>query len=131
MFVILLVVIVMITQTFVAARALSLNAKRLTEAVCLAEDIAEVSKGAKNIDEETELIEQMDQTRSATAEGGVIKAKMVFDGDSASEDEYRIKVVINSDALLYGTYVTEEISVYFGDDTDPIYVLNTGGAHEP
>ena len=42
LFVILLFVVVVITKTFVASRQQSLEARHLTESVCLAEEVAEL-----------------------------------------------------------------------------------------
>ena len=126
MFVLLLFVIVMITKTFVSARAVSLSARHLTEAVCLAEDIAEVSRSASDQDEEISLFEQMDQTKSVKSSGNVIEIEMDFAPGNAGRDDYTVIITRNDDASPDGDYVTEEISVYFADDSEPVYTLKAG-----
>ena len=61
LFMILLFVIVVITQTFMKSRSQSLYARHLTEAVTLAEEVAEVSASAEDLSEAADRLGAMEQ----------------------------------------------------------------------
>ena len=63
LFVILLFVIVVITKTFMASRNQSLHARYLTEAVCIAEEIAEVTEGSSDLAGAASLIRSLEEVQ--------------------------------------------------------------------
>ncbi len=125
LFILLLFVIVMITKTCVAARSKSLDARHLTEAVCLARDAAEVSLSAKDRTEAEERLREMDAVRemNVTAEGVEL---IMASGRGGSSDVYRLVLTWQEEPSGNGNYTTGGISVYYGNDADPVYTLETG-----
>lgn len=126
LFVILLLLITVITKTFMASRSQSLRAKHLSEAVVLAEEAAEVSNAAKDIDEAVQLFDGLDQVRSVNEEGGTIELQMDFTSDDGSVDDYRVVIDIEEEKDDFSVYSAKTIDVYYGNVTDPVYTLTTG-----
>lgn len=133
LFVLLLFVIVVITKTFMASRSQSLYAKHLTEAVCLAEDVAEVRFAAADKAEALALLAAMEQTQSIEDDGQIIWLTMDFADAGGGTDRYRIGMDWNEEPSAQGTYFEGEIRVYYQDiaaavseKAAPIYTLSTG-----
>ena len=135
LFVILLFAIVVITKTFMTARAKSEYARHLTEAVCLAEDVAEVSMTAADRSQALAAFEKMEQTKSVSnSDAGVFLIEMDFVSADGKTDSYRVEVTWNDEASHGGSYAAETIEVYSPEtgnteQTGPLYTLNTGSWH--
>ena len=127
LFILLILVITVITQVFVMSRSHSLEAKRLTEAVILAEDIAEISSTEKDVDALAGKIGKFDKfsiidTSADTAAGkngakdGVILLDYVFgDGNGYT---YRVRIDRKSETSDKGVYAEDTISVYSAGEID-------------
>ncbi|MBR2189257.1 MAG: hypothetical protein IJ860_07620 [Eubacterium sp.] len=122
LFIILLFVIVVITQTFMKSRSQSLYARHLTEAVSLAESVAEVSMAASGRDEAVSMLGEMEQVQSVSDAGEIIGLEMKFAPEGGRTDHYRAEIRRTEE----DAFVTEEILVFFADETEPIYSLETG-----
>ena len=124
LFILLLLVIVVITQTFMNARSRSLYAKHLTEAVCLAEEVAEVSMSAAGKEKAFSLFQELEQVKSAEMKDGQIELGMDFAGETL--DSYQVILIMDEEDTEQGTYVSGEIRVFFGEAEEPLYTLTTG-----
>ncbi|MBR0398473.1 MAG: hypothetical protein IJI10_09425 [Eubacterium sp.] len=141
LFMILLFVIVVITQTFMKSRSQSLYARHLTEAVTLAEEVAEVSASAEDLTEAAERFGAMEQvlevqetqgeSGETSASGSGLVMAMEFAAENGTRDEYRVELdwveeKDRADAAAGGRFVTKQIRVYFADEQEPIYTLDAG-----
>lgn len=105
LFGIMLLVIVVITETFVMTRSRSLEAQHLTEAVIAAENTMEVVM-AKGISEEAE--------------------EVTFSGEGESGEVYRVTTVRNDEEERTGRFSEYEVKVFLKGEEEPIYTLSSG-----
>ena len=124
LFVSLLFVIVVITKSFMASRGQSLAAKYLTEAVCLAEDVAEVTSSASGRDEAVAWLRELERVRSLKDTAERTEMEMQF----AQDDRTGYHVVLDweTEPSAYGVFTAETISVYHGGGAEPLYTMRTG-----
>ena len=124
LFVILLFVVVTVTRVFVASRRQSLAAKHLTEAVCLAENVAESAASAQNTGEYAEIFRTLDGVTDVeeNADGITLTMKP----DAGGGDTYRAHIRADEEDGSAGTYVGSTIELYYENETEPVYTLNTG-----
>ena len=146
LFMILIFVIVVITQTFMKSRGQSLYARHLTEAVTLAEEVAEVSAPAENLSEAADRLAAMEQVQEVQTGNGVndspanagagggengtagmteatIDLVMEFTEENGVPDRYRLELDWQEEETRF---VTKQIRVYFAEEKEPIYTLDTG-----
>ena len=132
MFVIMLMLIVVITRIFVTTRGESLRAKHLTEAVCLAEEVAETSfsEDADTIEGAAELLEMLSNVQEVTRDGDTIKIRMTMAEEELSEetskDSYDVTLTLADEAGTTGNFVTGQIDVSLAGSDETIYSLDTG-----
>ena len=126
LFSILLFVIVVITRTLVLSRSRSLYAKHLTEAVTLAESSAEVIAAAGSQAEAERLFGGLSQVTEVRPSDGRIELLMDFDGVSGGADQYRAVILLAEERQTAGTYLAESIEVFYAEENDPLYTLETG-----
>ena len=124
LFVLMVMLTVVITGTFMSARAQSLYAKHLTEAVGLASDVAEVGMAAAGREEAFSLFEKMEQTVSADPAAGTLE--MDFTDKSGKADRYTVQISWSEDASDAGTFSESDIMVYYGGEAEPLYTLHAG-----
>ena len=145
LFVILLFVIVTITRTFMASRSQSLYAKHLTEAVCIAEEVAEITAAAPDQESAVSFLKELDEVHSVTENdtGFSVEMDALSDGKA---DRYTVSVLCSEEKTAgepsaestgsfsgesggqdkTGVFVTEKIEVFFETEAEPIYTLDTG-----
>ena len=126
MFAILLLVIVVITQTLMLTRNQSLKAKHLTEAVIAAENTAEACAGAEDADEAAELLTSMESTDKVKADGNDIDLTISYEGQDRTGDAYNVHVVLNDEETESGNYRKSTIKVSLADSGEELYTLTTG-----
>ena len=126
LFVLLLIVIVTVTRVFVTARGQSLTARRLTGAVCLAENIAEAAHSAPDAESVPEILHGLDGVRDLqeTEDGILLTIRQT--GAKASTDVYRARLTLTEEPGEAGTLLSGTVEMYFGDDAEPLYTLETG-----
>lgn len=125
-FVILLFVIIVLTKTFVASRNQSLYARHLTESVYVAEEVAEISMAAPDMQQAANILEGIEQISDVSLEDEQIELWMDFDGGDTKRDRYRVLLTWDEDATQNGTYTAGQVQVFFEDEQEPIYTLDTG-----
>ena len=137
LFILLILVITVITQVFVMSRSHSLEAKRLTEAVILAEDIAEISSTEKDVDALAGKIGKFDKfsiidtTAAAAGKNGASDGAILLDyvfGDGNGYT-YRVRIDRKAETSDKGVYAEDTISVYSAGEIDaaePVYTLTAG-----
>ena len=140
LFVILLFVIVTITRTFMTSRSQSLHARILTEAVILAEDIAEITKGTDSRESAAGMIGKMEEVQEISGweernsgeeetitgkEGNALAVKLLFTGEKG-KDPFRAEITREEEETAAGQFITEHISLYYDAETEPLYELDTG-----
>ena len=126
LFIILLVVIVTITMLTMKTRDQSISAGRLTGAVILAENTAEMTSEAAGIKESAAMIGKMDDTQKPVVKGNVIRARAQSGAGGQSEGEYIIKVTVSEKKGVTGKYISRKIEIYSAEDNEKIYDLDTG-----
>ena len=139
LFVILLFVIVVITQTFMKSRGQSLYARHLTEAVTLAEEVAEVSASAADLTDAADRFDAMEQVQEISSLSGEgLDLVMDFAAENGVHDRYRVELDWLEEKAADGSagasagsrFVTKQIRVYFAEETVPIYTLDSGDFKE-
>lgn len=126
LFVILLFVVIVITKTFVTSRNQSLYARHLTESVYLAEEVAEISMASEDLEETAEVLKELSQTEEVTTEADWLEVSMDFDEKDGKRDNYRVILTWEEEPGTAGTYRSGDILVFFEDEAEPIYILQTG-----
>ena len=127
LFVILLFVIVVITKTFMASRNQSLHARYLTEAVCIAEEIAEVTEGSADLAGAASLIRSLEEVQDTEETGGqTLGIAMLFKAEDGKQDAFDVDLTWEEELSGEGTLVRENIAVFSKDAADPVYVLEAG-----
>lgn len=129
LFVILLFVVIVITKTFVTSRNQSLYARHLTESVYIAEEVAEISMASEDMQQVANVLESLEQSGDVTVSERQIEMQMDFDSEDEKRDVYRVLLTWDEDASLNGAFTTGLIQVFFEDETEPIYTLDTGSYH--
>lgn len=130
LFILLILVIVMITRVFVMSRAGTLEARRLNQAVMIAQSTAEAASSDRDLADVTGRMSELDNVQSAEYGDMDESLNIVFDTDG-KPDGRDFFVVLNrsSDERESGDYVTDSIEVYYcvpGQQEGLIYELDTG-----
>lgn len=124
LFALMLLVTVVLTRAFVSSRMQSLYARHKTEAVIVAERVAEVSMSADDLEEALKLISDMEEVSdiNESVDGATFVSRISEDG----KDTYSVRLKWESESGRSGALNIQEISIYFGEDSEPIYVLESG-----
>lgn len=126
LFVILLFVIIVITKTFVTSRNQSLYARHLTESVYIAEEVAEISMASTDMEQAATLLEGLEQASDVQTQGEQIELWMDFDAEETKRDHYRVLLTWEEEPSQNGTFTASQIQVFFEEEEEPIYTLDTG-----
>ena len=118
MLVILVFVIVVLVSAFVASNSMSRSAADLTEAVSIAESMAEMSDTCGTDDEFLGLLESAYLVKGYEYREGTVKAD--YDG------RYTVEIQRSEREGLSGKMVLTAVSVYPEGGDTPIYSLDTG-----
>ena len=121
--VIFVTVVLVLTQIFGVSRSESRTARRLTNAVTLAENAAEAVSASK--DQET-LVQLLNTDNNAwyDEEEGVLA---YYDADlrPSAEGPYLVQVGWEPQQTGAGALVNSQISVWYVHEREPLYVLET------
>lgn len=159
LFILLIVVITVISSVFVMSRANSLQAKRLTEAVILAESTAEIASAAPDNDKLLTMISDMENSfghaavskESNESDGTTVFTMASIEGSSSDKPEYIVKVTrdypdgTDSDRADKGRFARDVIDIYEAGKIapehlgeldgsklgEPLYTLTAGAYHKP
>jgi hypothetical protein len=129
LFILLIMVIVMITQVFVMSRSRTLEARRLNQAVMIAQSTAETASSERDPSLLAQKMQNMSNVESAEINTDN-SLYIVFDtnGKSGGKD-FCVSLHRSEDARDSGAYVTDQIEVYYcaaGELEDKVYELSTG-----
>ena len=138
LFILLIMVITVVTQVFVMSRSHSLEARQLTDAVILAEDVAEISSTGSGIDEITDRFMDLGLTAEVRSQfDGSQNWLVAFDADAFLVVIERS--VTTSGNAGAGVYAEDIINIYEPDaadamlvskenpvKTEPVYTLVSG-----
>ncbi len=125
LFALMLLVTVVLTGAFVSSRSQSLYARHKTEAVILAQRAAEISMAAEDRDEAFELLLQADGVELVQRS----ESQLIYTASVSGEDGdagYTVTVEWESSDGNAGSLNTQRISVCYGEEKEPIYVLGSG-----
>ena len=119
-------VTLILSQVFVKSKAMSDGAKELTNAVCIAENIAEVSKGCRTADELSERMRAL-QWKGADQTGttDTLKGALFFDEDMAPASEGCYSASFDFTVSEDGQ-TTMKITVFRRADNEAVYSLTAG-----
>lgn len=123
-----IVVILILTQVFALSRGQSARARTLTDSVCLAENAAELMAGAESEESFLTLLEKAGNVQ-VLEEGGRKRFQARYDGDMnpAAQGEFLVDIEwIPETDNGTGQLVKGVITVYWGEDSEPVYTLETG-----
>ncbi|MBR2562557.1 MAG: hypothetical protein IKE31_10495 [Eubacterium sp.] len=127
LFVILLFVIVVITKTFMTSRSQSLHARHLTEAVCIAEEIAEVTEGATGLQEASSLLGSLEEVQDIqSVDEEELALSVLFAAEDGKQDVFDADLTWEEETAETGVFVMEHIAVFYKDASEPLYTLETG-----
>ena len=131
LFVILIFVIVTITKTFMTSRSQSLYARHLTEAVTLAENMAEVTRGMPDQESAAARLSEMEEVQeAAVVDDETLRITLVFTGENGRQDPFEAKLSREEEKTDAGSFITENITLFYDSGTDPVYELETGWYQE-
>lgn len=122
-----IVIILVLTKVFALSRQQSAKARTLTNAVCLAENAAEMWAAAT--DEETFFsMFGRDGNVCTLEENGhrIYQARYDDDMAPAAEGSFLVHVEWIPEGGESGDFVTGRITVYWSGNQEPIYTLETG-----
>ena len=130
LFILLILVIVMITRVFVMSRAGTLEARRLNQAVMIAQSTAEAASSESDLEALAGRMNEMDNVQEAVCDAAGGSVAITFDTDG-KPDGRDFCVVLNrsSEDRAGGAFVTDHIEVYYcepGQLEGKIYDLDTG-----
>ena len=129
LFVLLLFIITAVTKIFMQTRSQSLRARRLTEAVCVAEEVAEVTAAAGGKTQAAGMLDGLEQTSDVRELPEGIELDMLF--DEKEGDLFHVTLQWTETAGGgAGRFADETILVFFGNSEEPIYRLETGNYYE-
>ena len=130
LFILLILVIVMITQVFVMSRTRTIEARRLTQAVMMAQSTAEAASSEYDLSLLADRIKAMDNVQSAEANAAGDGLDIVFDTDGKPlGKDFCVTLHRSEEKRDAGAYVTDDIEVYYcvpGQPGDSIYDLTAG-----
>ena len=123
LFVLMLLITTVLVRAFVTARDRSLYAKERTEAVILAEQVAEISMSSGGRDEAFRLIAGMDGVEGFESSGN----EAGFSACLGSGTPFRLRVVWTEENGSSGTMASQLISVFRQEGEEvPVYELKSG-----
>ena len=129
LFILLIMVIVMITQVFVMSRTRTLEARRLNQAVMIAQSTAETASSERDPALLAAKMQGMSNVESAESNTDN-SIYIVFDTDGKSGGkDFCVSLHRSEDSRDSGDYVTDQIEVYYckpGESEDLVYELRTG-----
>ena len=119
-------VTLILSQVFVKSKAMSDRAKELTNAVCIAENVAEVSKGCRTAEELENRIKDLQWAGTdQTGTSDTLKGTLFFDEDTAPSADGYYGVSYDFAAAEDGQTMTK-ITVFRHTDEEVIYSLTSG-----
>lgn len=121
MLAILILVIVVITETFVMTRGKSIRAKQLTDAVIAAQSTAEVIESSKDTEDAVRLLSGMENASDVEADAGEVRLSVKY-----ANKTYPVSISIKEDEGKTGTYKASEIEVMEPGTDEVLYTLKTG-----
>jgi len=121
--VIFVTVVLVLTQIFGVSRNESRSARKLTNAVTLAENAAEAVSASKDPEALVQLLNTDNNARYDEEEGVLV----YYDADlkPAADGVYLVQVGWEPQQTGSGTLVNSPISVWYGQEREPLYVLET------
>ena len=124
LFIIMLMVITVLTGIFVSSRNQSVYARRKTEAVIVAERVAEIAAASEDLESAAEIISRMEGVSELEISGH----QAGFLSSISGEDGDVFRVSLTWDGTSEGSAALNEIdiSVCCEDETEPIYTLSAG-----
>ena len=129
LFAILLMVITVITVTFVTTRNKSTYARDLTEAVCAAEQVTEISMSSYDEDELSELLERADSIDIVTVANSAGRQEYILEVGMSEEGGGRLYTVVLTREEEKGTggkYIDSHTDVSLKGSDSVLYSLDSG-----
>lgn len=121
-----LFIAVVLVSMFVLSKGRSDYAQNMTEAVKLAESIAELNYGTDDEAEFVALLQNMDNVVSVVQTDHEIMLQMYGNNNKQDQDTYLIIINRSRQEADYGKLIYDDIEVFAQDAAEPIYSLQTG-----
>lgn len=126
--VVFMTIIMLLTNVFGAGRSQSVEAKRLTNAVCLAENAAEAVSASDSFDVLQALLDEADNTELVEGSPApTVDARYDEKMQPDPEGRYHVQVSWEPEAAGAGTgsLVSSDVTVTYEGMKEPIYHLET------
>lgn len=121
------VVILILTKIFALSRQQSARAEILTNSVYLAENAAEMVAASDSQETFRALLEREGKIQILeSGDGRTFRVRYDNDRKQAEQGAYRLDVEWKPEDSLGGSLVKSVITVYWGEETEPVYTLETG-----
>ena len=118
-------IILVLSQIFGIGKAQSGQAKLLTNAVCLAENGAEAVSASGSEEELLALLNQKNNASWRQGEPPVLSVRYDTDMRPDPAGRLRMDITWSPSGETEERFVISTISVYYGEQTDPVYALDT------
>lgn len=123
-------VILILTRVFALSRQQSAKAEILTDSVCLAENLAEMATASDSREAFSALLERGGDIQILdNGAGRIFRVRYDEDRKRAKQGVYRVDVEWKPEESPGGSLVKSVITVYWGEETEPVYTLETGVFH--
>lgn len=117
--------IVLLSSVFSLARVQSVRSRRLTNAVCLAQNAAEAVAASTSVQDVLEILEE-ENNGELTEENGSPAAVFLYDDDMNADAGGVCSVTVTWEKTDRDDFVVSNITVAHDGENAPVYELRTG-----
>lgn len=122
-----IVVILILTRVFAISRQQSARAQILTNAVCLAENAAEITAASDSEEALLALLGDGGNVSVSEEQGQkIFRARYDSGMNPAAQGNFLVEIEWNPETGDGGSFISSIINVYWNGDTEPVYTLQTG-----
>ena len=117
--------IVILSSVFSLARVRSVHARRLSNAVCLAQNAAEAVAASTSAQDVLEILEE-EGNGELTDSSGTPAVRLFYDDDMHADSDGVCSVTVTWEKTDRDDFVVSNITVAHDDEAEPVYELRTG-----
>ena len=117
--------IVLLSSVFSLARVRSVQARRLSNAVCLAQNAAEAVAASTSAQDVLEILEE-ENNGELIRENGNPAVVFLYDDDMHADTAGMCSVTVTWEKTERDDFVVSNITVARNGESDPVYELRTG-----
>ena len=72
------------------------------------------------------MLQDLEEVLDVTEDGQKLDIRMAFAVEDGSRDEFEVGLVREEESSGTGTFVKDQITVFYGGSTEPLYEIETG-----